>query len=38
MIVNNYENNYLKDMIDKDGKKKYAYVTMLIINELYAPA
>jgi hypothetical protein len=38
MIVNNHENNYLKDMIDEHGKKKYAYVTMLIINELYAPA
>ena len=25
-------------MIDDNGKKEYAYVTMLIINELYTPA
>jgi len=37
MNVNNYENNYPSDMINKNGKKEYAYVTFLIIDELYAP-
>ena len=38
MDINNYENNYPINMIDNNGKKQYAYITMLIINELYAPA
>ena len=33
-----YENNYPSNMIDNDGNKKYAYITFLIINELYVPA
>jgi len=38
MDDSNYEDNYPTDMIDNNGKKNYAYVTMLIINELYSPA
>jgi hypothetical protein len=38
MVNNNYENNYPTKMIDNNGKKEYAYITMLIINELYTPA
>lgn len=35
---NNNENNYPLDMIETNGNKNYAYVTLLILNELFTSA